>query len=95
MASTPVVASLSTLLLRQELSARARPVAAMEDRGPLILGTICAVTALSTSFSAGRLWVRGKLKGRLLLDDYLIAISVVGALYLSMLTRIHGRVLQD
>lgn len=48
-----------------------------EDRGPLILGTICAVTALSTVFSAGRLFVRGKLKGRLLLDDYLIVISVV------------------
>ncbi|KAH7025898.1 uncharacterized protein B0I36DRAFT_329392 [Microdochium trichocladiopsis] len=57
--------------------AQARSTESEENRGPLILGTICAVTALSTLFSAGRLLVRGKLKGRLLLDDYFIAISVL------------------
>ncbi|KXJ90786.1 hypothetical protein Micbo1qcDRAFT_204850 [Microdochium bolleyi] len=79
MASPFATTSIGMLLLRHELTARARPVEgmALEDRGPLILGTICAVTALSTFFSAGRLWVRGRLKGKLLLDDYLIAISVL------------------
>lgn len=49
----------------------------LEDQGPLILRVICAVTVISTLASAGRLFVRGKIQGKLLLDDYLIIISVV------------------
>ncbi|RYP07953.1 hypothetical protein DL765_008974 [Monosporascus sp. GIB2] len=44
---------------------------------PVFLGTICAVTVLSTVFAAARLFVRGKVLGKLLLDDYLVTISVL------------------
>ncbi|RYP48530.1 hypothetical protein DL768_005609 [Monosporascus sp. mg162] len=49
------------------------------NRGAVIVGTICAVTALSTAFAAARLFVRSKYLGKLLLDDYLIIISVLCA----------------
>ncbi|RYP61818.1 hypothetical protein DL770_009711 [Monosporascus sp. CRB-9-2] len=47
------------------------------NKGPIVIGIICAVTALSTVFAAARLFVRGKIKGKLLLDDYVIIISVL------------------
>ncbi|RYP27627.1 hypothetical protein DL766_006300 [Monosporascus sp. MC13-8B] len=47
------------------------------NKAAVFLGTICAVTALSTVFAAARLFVRGKFLGKLLLDDYLVAISVL------------------
>jgi hypothetical protein len=48
-----------------------------DNKGPTILGTIAVVTALSSLFSAARIFVRGRLQGKLLLDDYLIVISNV------------------
>ncbi|ORY57256.1 uncharacterized protein BCR38DRAFT_504377 [Pseudomassariella vexata] len=50
---------------------------ATQDKGPAILIIIIIATSLSTAFAAARLFVRGKLLGRLHLDEYLIAVSVI------------------
>lgn len=48
-----------------------------EDKGPSSLVIIISVTVLSTLFAAARIFVRGKIRGKLQLDDYLIMASVV------------------
>lgn len=48
-----------------------------EDKGPTSLGIILSVTVLSTLFAAARIFVRGKMLGKIYLDDYLIIASVV------------------
>lgn len=53
------------------------PAWAAEDKGPAIIGVIVAVTILETLFSGARLYVRGRIMGKLHLDDYLIILAVV------------------
>jgi hypothetical protein len=50
---------------------------AAEDKGPGIIATICVVTVLETLFCAARIYTRGRILGRLQLDDYLVMLSVV------------------
>ncbi|KAK4233520.1 hypothetical protein C8A03DRAFT_19421 [Achaetomium macrosporum] len=50
---------------------------AAEDKGPGIIATICVVTVLETLFCAARIYTRGRILGRLQLDDYLVVLSVI------------------
>ncbi|KAJ0375633.1 hypothetical protein COL26b_006139 [Colletotrichum chrysophilum] len=47
-----------------------------ENKGPESLVAIITVTVLSTVFTGARLFVRGKILGKVHLDDYLIIASV-------------------
>lgn len=55
------------------------PDIAAQDKGPGILATVVVVTVLSTLFCAARIYTRGRILGRLQLDDYLIVLAVVFA----------------
>ncbi|KAK1498723.1 integral membrane protein [Colletotrichum abscissum] len=48
-----------------------------EDKGPVALGIVISMSVLSTLFTAGRLFVRGRILKQFHLDDYLIVASVV------------------
>ncbi|KAK1997557.1 integral membrane protein [Colletotrichum falcatum] len=48
-----------------------------ENKGPTALGIVISMSVLSTLFTAGRLYVRGKIMGRIHLDDYLIIAAVI------------------
>ncbi|KXH26159.1 integral membrane protein [Colletotrichum simmondsii] len=48
-----------------------------EDKGPVALGIVISMSVLSTLFTVGRLFVRGKILKHFHLDDYLIVASVV------------------
>lgn len=48
-----------------------------QNRGPTIVATICAVTAISTVFAIARLYVRARVMKKVHFDDYLILFSVV------------------
>ncbi|KAI8274601.1 hypothetical protein K4K60_009537 [Colletotrichum sp. SAR11_57] len=48
-----------------------------ENKGPESLVAIITVTVLSTVFTGARLFVRGKILGKVHLDDYLIIASVI------------------
>lgn len=48
-----------------------------QDKGPSILAICWTVTAISTFFVAGRLYVRAKIKGRLQSDDYYTLLALV------------------
>ncbi|EQB57925.1 integral membrane protein [Colletotrichum gloeosporioides Cg-14] len=48
-----------------------------ENKGPESLVAIVTVTVLSTIFTGARLFVRGKILGKVHLDDYLIIASVI------------------
>ncbi|KXH43595.1 integral membrane protein [Colletotrichum nymphaeae SA-01] len=48
-----------------------------EDKGPVALGIVISMSVLSTLFTAGRLFVRGKILNHFYLDDYLIVASVL------------------
>ncbi|OHF02017.1 integral membrane protein [Colletotrichum orchidophilum] len=48
-----------------------------EDKGPTALAVVICVSALSTIFTAARLFTRGKVLGKIGLDDYFIVASVV------------------
>ncbi|KAK8107917.1 uncharacterized protein PG998_009930 [Apiospora kogelbergensis] len=50
---------------------------AAQDKGPTELVTCWTVTAISTLFVAGRLYVRGVLQRKLRSDDYLIILSLL------------------
>ena len=52
---------------------------ASANKGPTILATIFVVAALSTLFTAARLYVRGKILRQFHADDWLIVISLVSA----------------
>ncbi|KAK1518687.1 uncharacterized protein CCOS01_11507 [Colletotrichum costaricense] len=47
-----------------------------EDKGPVALGIVISMSVLSTLFTAGRLFVRGRILKQFHLDDYLIVASV-------------------
>ncbi|KAK1460802.1 integral membrane protein [Colletotrichum melonis] len=47
-----------------------------EDKGPVALGIVISMLVLSTLFTAGRLFVRGRILKQFHLDDYLIVASV-------------------
>jgi hypothetical protein len=51
-----------------------------QDKGPTILAVACTLTTLSTFFVGARLYVRGKILHRIGLDDWLIILSLVGAI---------------
>ncbi|KAJ0160579.1 hypothetical protein CTA2_7724 [Colletotrichum tanaceti] len=53
------------------------PQRAAENKGPTAIGIIVSVSVLSTLFTAARLFVRGKILGKVHLDDHLIVISVL------------------
>ncbi|KAL2262439.1 hypothetical protein VTK26DRAFT_1342 [Humicola hyalothermophila] len=53
------------------------PEVAAEDKGPGIIATVVAVTVLETLFCAARIYTRGRIIGRLQLDDYLLILSVI------------------
>lgn len=55
------------------------PDIAAEDKGPAILAACIGVTVLSTIFVAARLFVRGRIIGKMYLDDYFMAASMVRA----------------
>lgn len=48
-----------------------------QNRGPTILATTCAVTAISTVFAIARLYVHARVMKKVHFDDYLILFSVV------------------
>ncbi|KAK7440680.1 integral membrane protein [Colletotrichum acutatum] len=48
-----------------------------EDKGPMALDVVISMSVLSALFTAGRLFVRGKILKHFHLDDYLIVASVV------------------
>lgn len=50
---------------------------AAQDKGPSVLAACWTVTAVSTIFVAGRLYVRGVLQRKLWSDDYFIILSLV------------------
>ncbi|OLN82373.1 hypothetical protein CCHL11_09781 [Colletotrichum chlorophyti] len=50
---------------------------AAENKGPASLGIVISVSVLSTLFTGARLFVRGKILGKVHLDDYLIIAAVV------------------
>ncbi|KAK8862590.1 integral membrane protein [Apiospora arundinis] len=50
---------------------------AAQDKGPTVLVACWTVTAISTVFVAGRLYVRGVLQRKLRSDDYLIILSLL------------------
>lgn len=54
-------------------------------RAPVILGGIVAASVLCTFFTAARLWVRGKILGRLHADDWLVVASVVSPVFFFLL----------
>ena len=53
------------------------PAVAAQNRGPTILATISAVTAISTVFAIGRVYVRSMIMKKMHYDDYLVIFSVV------------------
>ncbi|KAL1850973.1 hypothetical protein VTK73DRAFT_9567 [Phialemonium thermophilum] len=53
------------------------PEFAAQDKGPAIIASICTVTVLETLFCLARLYTRGRILGKLHLDDYLIVLSVI------------------
>ncbi|KAF5484079.1 hypothetical protein CGCF413_v015133 [Colletotrichum fructicola] len=59
------------------MSTASSPERDAEDKGPTALGIVISVSALSTVFAAARLFVRGKILGKVHLDDYLIIASVI------------------
>ncbi|EFQ34572.1 integral membrane protein [Colletotrichum graminicola] len=50
---------------------------ATENKGPTTLGIVTSMSILSTLITAARLFVRGKILGKVHLDDYLIVASVI------------------
>ncbi|WQF80753.1 hypothetical protein CDEST_05767 [Colletotrichum destructivum] len=48
-----------------------------ENRGPQALTVVICVSVVSTLFTAARLYTRGRIMGKIRLDDYLIVASVV------------------
>ena len=48
------------------------------NRGPEILAVFCSGTALAALAVALRLWVRARLIRKVGLDDWLVALSLVG-----------------
>lgn len=64
------------------MSTASSPERDAEDKGPTALGIVISVSALSTVFAAARLFVRGKILGKVHLDDYLIIASVVSYLHM-------------
>ncbi|KAK2770912.1 integral membrane protein [Colletotrichum kahawae] len=59
------------------MSTASSPERDAENKGPTALGIVISVSALSTVFAAARLFVRGKILGKVHLDDYLIIASVI------------------
>jgi hypothetical protein len=55
------------------------PDIAAQNKGPAILATSITVTVLSTMFVAARLFVRGRIIGKLYMDDYFMMASLVRA----------------
>ena len=53
------------------------PDIAAEDKGPAIIISMSITTAIATLFIAARLFVRGRLLGKMHWDDYLITVSLV------------------
>ena len=49
-----------------------------QDKGPSILSAIVTVTVIGTIFTVTRLYVRQFIRGKLMVDDYLILVSMVG-----------------
>lgn len=49
-----------------------------EDKGPVTIATMCAVTAVCTVFVAARYYVRARIMRKVYYDDYLIHFSLVG-----------------
>lgn len=50
-----------------------------ENKGPTALAIVVCVSVLSTVFTAARLFTRGKVLGKISLDDYFIVASVVSS----------------
>ncbi|KAJ9143879.1 Integral membrane protein [Pleurostoma richardsiae] len=48
-----------------------------QDKGPTIVATCWAVTAISTFFVVARVYVRGKIMGRLQSDDYFTVLGLI------------------
>lgn len=48
-----------------------------ENKGPMALAAVIVISAVSTTFTAARLFTRGTVMGKLMLDDYLILAAVV------------------
>lgn len=50
-----------------------------ENRGPAALAVVICVSVVSTLFAAARIFTRGRIMGKVRLDDYLILASVVSS----------------
>ncbi|EHA46987.1 hypothetical protein MCOR27_000039 [Pyricularia oryzae] len=48
-----------------------------ENKGPMALAAVIVISAVSTTFTAARLFTRGTVMGKLMLDDYLILAAVI------------------
>lgn len=63
-----------------------------ENKGPTALAIVVCVSVLSTVFTAARLFTRGKVLGKISLDDYFIVASVVSSTsFLCILLPIHDK----
>ncbi|WYZ35712.1 hypothetical protein EsH8_X_000359 [Colletotrichum jinshuiense] len=59
------------------MSTNSSPARDTENKGPAALAIVVCVSVLSTLFTAARLFTRGKVFGKIRLDDYFIVTSVV------------------
>ncbi|TLD18118.1 hypothetical protein PspLS_10440 [Pyricularia sp. CBS 133598] len=48
-----------------------------ENKGPMALAAVIVISVVSTTFAAARLFTRGMVMGKLMLDDYLILAAVI------------------
>ncbi|MBE3047678.1 hypothetical protein IMZ48_35235 [Candidatus Bathyarchaeota archaeon] len=55
-----------------------------EDKGPGIIATMVTVVSIATIFTAGRLYVRGRIKRRFQFDDYIIVLALVRPIHSSV-----------
>lgn len=53
------------------------PDIAAQNKGPVILGVVCSITALATVFVAARFYVKGWIKKKFSVDDWIILVSLV------------------
>jgi hypothetical protein len=60
-----------------ETAALHSPAYVAQDRGPITVATMCAVTAVSTAFVVARIYVRARIMRKVYYDDYVIIFSVV------------------
>ncbi|KFY39476.1 hypothetical protein V494_03967 [Pseudogymnoascus sp. VKM F-4513 (FW-928)] len=53
------------------------PAFAAQNKGPVILGVVCSITALATLFVAARFYVKGWIKKKFSADDWVILVSLI------------------